>query len=77
MCEPSWATPDAKQQVGSISKQPAVQGSTEGKKNINKEGMKWKGKHNEREWKKLWVIEYGIKSERVLVPLISNTANLT
>lgn len=75
MCEPSWATSDAKQQVGSTSKLQYRDVKKE--KRINKEGIKWKGKHNERQWKKLWVIEYGIKSERVLVTLVSFIANLT
>lgn len=39
---------------------------------INKEGGKWKGSYNKREWKKWWAREYEIKSERVLVIPVSH-----
>lgn len=79
MSETSWATLDAQQPMGSISKQTTVQWNIEGMgvEIINKEGGKWKGSYNEREWKKWWAREYRIKSERVLVIPVSNIVNLT
>lgn len=55
------------------AKQPTEQGSTEGKKkNINKAGIKRK-----RNGRKYELQNNRIKSERVLLTLISNIAKLT